>query len=307
MPSVCFGSSNALRFVRSTFFLLKRFGASANIFWCGRGQSLRLLLVAINQSIPPMLNAFALVALLTAIYSIMAVTFFSSMMPELFGDFVSSSFTMFQIMTGDQWGDIARELFVLTGKGTAVAFFFVSYQLVVAFVLVNVVIAVLLEEFSKAAADEKESGSKSLLLQRRAGTDAAERCVLDRLVAPLKVVGDVEEFEKRVQGLYIRLTQLAELPDGERSRMNCHQFKGALQTIGLIPPILFTDADWDQLVVNVGLLNMAGTMGYMEFGILIRQAFRRHQVHILDIFHSCHAIVHAIVSYCLLIEGSLRS
>ena len=39
------------------------------------------------------------------------MTFFGDMRDDLFGDFFSSLFTMFQIMTGDQWGDITRELF----------------------------------------------------------------------------------------------------------------------------------------------------------------------------------------------------
>ena len=40
-------------------------------------------------------------------------------------------------MTGDQWGGIARELFVATGQNSEVAMFFVSYQLLVSLVLVN--------------------------------------------------------------------------------------------------------------------------------------------------------------------------
>jgi len=58
--------------------------------------SLRQILIAINQSVPPMLNAFALVCLVTSIYAIMAVTFFRTHWPELFGDFFTTMFTMFQ-------------------------------------------------------------------------------------------------------------------------------------------------------------------------------------------------------------------
>ena len=51
-------------------------------------------------------------------------------------------FTMFQVMTGDNWSDICRDLFEITGEGAIVALYFVSFQLIVALVLVNVVIAV---------------------------------------------------------------------------------------------------------------------------------------------------------------------
>ncbi len=45
-----------------------------------------------------------------------------------FGDFFSAMFTMFQIMTGDDWAQIARDLFVSTNQPALVGIFFVSFQ-----------------------------------------------------------------------------------------------------------------------------------------------------------------------------------
>ena len=59
-------------------------------------QSLRQILVALNMSIPKMMNAFVLVCLGNAIYSIIAVTFFKDLDPENFGEFFTAMFTMFQ-------------------------------------------------------------------------------------------------------------------------------------------------------------------------------------------------------------------
>ena len=126
--------------------------------------SLKQILICLQQSVPPMCNAFAIVCLVTCIYAIMAVTFFGTMRDDLFGDFFSSLFTMFQIMTGDQWGDITRELFAQAEVPALTAIFFVSYQLLVSFVLVNVVIAVLLDEFAKAASSAKGNSSGCLQL-----------------------------------------------------------------------------------------------------------------------------------------------
>jgi len=67
-------------------------------------------------------------------------------------------------MTGDQWGDITRELFAQAEVPALTAMFFVSYQLLVSFVLVNVVIAVLLDEFAKAASSAKGNSSGCLQL-----------------------------------------------------------------------------------------------------------------------------------------------
>jgi hypothetical protein len=67
--------------------------------------SLRQIIVALSSSIPPMTNAFLIVLLVTAIYAIVSVTFFSGVDPDFFGTFASAMFTMFQIMTG-----VARNL-----------------------------------------------------------------------------------------------------------------------------------------------------------------------------------------------------
>lgn len=89
------------------------------------GAPLRYL--ALTGSLPQA-NAFALVCLVTAIYAIMSVTFFSYYDPNQFGDFFTAMFTLFQVMTGDKWSDIARSLFVLTNNEAPVAIFFVSFQ-----------------------------------------------------------------------------------------------------------------------------------------------------------------------------------
>lgn len=51
-----------------------------------------------------------------------------------------------------------------------------------------------------------------------------------------------------------------------------------MRKYGMVPPITFTEDDWTRLVVGEGLMAADGTIGFMEFGILIRQAFRRNQV-----------------------------
>jgi hypothetical protein len=47
-----------------------------------------------------MMNALVLVCLGASIYSIIAVTFFSELDPDNFGDFFTAMFTMFQVLQG---------------------------------------------------------------------------------------------------------------------------------------------------------------------------------------------------------------
>ena len=83
---------------------------------------------------------------------------------EYFGNFGLSVLTMFQVLTGDSWAIIARTL-LFTRSGTyehplgelgelGVAFFFVSYIMLMSFTLINVVIAVLLEKTMEEDVDD---------------------------------------------------------------------------------------------------------------------------------------------------------
>ena len=55
------------------------------------------IIVALTASVPPMINAFALVCLVTAIYAIVGVTLFANKSPDNFFDFFTAMFTMFQV------------------------------------------------------------------------------------------------------------------------------------------------------------------------------------------------------------------
>lgn len=121
-----------------------------------RLKSLRTIIQALYKSIPAMFNAFSIVCVVMSIYAIMAVDFFSDAAPlndqglgfgykatEYFGNWSSSMFTLFQILTGDGWTDIVRPLFYADPASTpmnppSVGFFFVSYIIIVSMILVQV-------------------------------------------------------------------------------------------------------------------------------------------------------------------------
>eukprot|EP00854_Cymbomonas_tetramitiformis_P021669 gene21669-26063_t len=136
-----------------------------------RMASLRKILVALEAAVPGCSNAFLILILVSSIYSILGVEFFSDISPEFFKNFLTALFTMFQIMTGDSWGEIARPII---DEFPHAAIFFVTYILIANIVLVNVIIAALLEEMvgedaqavkeeaekEKADAEEKKKGKK---------------------------------------------------------------------------------------------------------------------------------------------------
>lgn len=80
-----------------------------------------------------------------------------------------------QAMTGDNWSEHCRELMKESGQHILVGCLYVSFMLLVSLVLVNVVIAVLLDAFGKAAIEsdnfeanlQQEDVSESTAIQER--------------------------------------------------------------------------------------------------------------------------------------------
>ena len=112
---------------------------------------------ALLQGIIPVLNAFIILIVVTAIYAVLGTHLFHLKSPEYFGNFSKSLFSMMQVVSGDSWASVSRTLTVEDPMSRhAIAFFFVSYFLIGGTVLINIVMTVLLEEFLQAVARERE-------------------------------------------------------------------------------------------------------------------------------------------------------
>ena len=251
-----------------------------------RVKALRQLIVALGSSIPPMLNAFALVCLIISIYSLMGTTFFSKVMPDQFGDFFSTLFTMFQVMTADAWSNIARDMFISTGNPPAVAAFCVSFQVISSLVLLNVVIAVLLDEFHKAAEqNEKESGG---------GNTRERESPLDRIAASVAGYRDRRDLDSRIKELFSHVVAIGK--PGYRGRrplsqqLDSEELSLGFRRLGFLPPIIFTPKEWSEMVVRPGLTSETDiargiggeTLGFDGFSMLIRQSLWRRTLRLLN-------------------------
>ncbi len=117
-------------------------------------------------SVKPVLNTFLVMIVATSVYAILGVGLYGERpdASKYFGHFSEAFFTMFQCVSGDGWATgIARPMFESAEKtctyrdetgvcvfDIGVAMFFMSHILIVVTVILNVVLAVLLDEFLKA-------------------------------------------------------------------------------------------------------------------------------------------------------------
>jgi len=146
-----------------------------------RVESLNKIIVALIKSIPGVANAFLVMFIFFCIYAILAVELFRGFGEggyyttwdefgrnisvdaetarglnvglEYYGTFMRALFTLFQVMTGESWSEaVTRPLLFgfdtsMTTSAVVVGFYFVSFIILMQMVLINVVVAVLLDKF----------------------------------------------------------------------------------------------------------------------------------------------------------------
>jgi len=144
-----------------------------------RIKPLNKIIVALIKSIPAVFYAFVVMFIFFCIYAILAVELFRDFGEggfyytydehgnrtaidsetarghihglEYYGTFMRALYTLFQVQTGELWSEaVARPLIfgLYQDNATLVGFFFVSFVILMQVVLINVVVAVLLDSFA---------------------------------------------------------------------------------------------------------------------------------------------------------------
>lgn len=138
--------------------------------------SMRKVVSGLLAAIPGMASIAALLGLIIFVAGVMATKLFGHISPDNFGDLGTSLFTLFQVMTGEAWPDIAKEIM----KQAPMAWvFFVIYILVSSFAVLNLFIAVVVsgmeDELRRDIAEEEAKQAETQA--------AANKEILDELRA----------------------------------------------------------------------------------------------------------------------------
>lgn len=86
-----------------------------------------------------MVSIATLLVLVLYVSAVMATKLFSGVSPEYFGDLGDSLFTLFQVMTGEAWSEVAR---TVMSEQPLAWIFFVAYIVITTFTVLNLFIAV---------------------------------------------------------------------------------------------------------------------------------------------------------------------
>lgn len=123
-----------------------------------RVREMRKIIEGIMKSLPSLSYAFVALGLITGIWAIIGVDSFGDMSHNeikgyYFGNFFKACLSLGQITTFDSWSSgIARD--IIYEKGTSAAIYFVSFIFIAGIIMMNVLVALLLDNYLSADPDE---------------------------------------------------------------------------------------------------------------------------------------------------------
>ncbi|MGW4802238.1 ion transporter, partial [Nonomuraea sp. NPDC004297] len=159
--------------------------------------SLRRVVSALLRAMPGMSSIVVLLSLVLYVAAVMATKLYGQTAPDRFGSLPTSLFTLYQTMTGDDWGNIAKE--VMSRHPTAWIFFTI-FILVCTFVVLNLFLAVVVSAMDEENAEERaamEDNTTHLMEDTRAHT----RQILDELAELRKEVAELRGLREAAPAL----------------------------------------------------------------------------------------------------------
>jgi voltage-gated sodium channel len=155
----------------------------------------RILLVAMARSIPPMLSLAVLAVLVLYVYAMVGWMIFGDEDPERWGDIGQAMLTMFVLLTLENFPDVLQDGMDIEPWSWV---FFVSFALLAAFILLNVLIGVVLNSMEEAREIELTNEREALRKLREEGGDEEplRDTALEERVVALKVA--LEELEREL-------------------------------------------------------------------------------------------------------------
>jgi len=250
---------------------------------------LRIIVQAMLASVVPVANSFVLLGLIVTIYTTVAVSFFGGIRcaeePRTVGALCESQepnpyfykfsvalLSMFQVMTGDAWAtEVMKSTMPEGAMDPTSILFFVSFMLVGNLVLINIVIAVLLDEFLTTLSRSREETIRAAGLER----SIAECHVLDPLLEVLSQYRSRADLRQSIVALFERMDC-----DGS-GYVNFDEMTQMLSK--QLMNIYFSQEDWDEICVQ----HIANHDGHPRYA-LSPSEFERMIMHQLKLYHFRH-------------------
>ena len=230
-------------------------------------KSLQNLVSAISASIIPVFTAFLMLLIIISVYAVLGTKFFRKRSPEYFGQFSVSLYTLFQIMT--EGIAISREIFQEGQTESGVAFYFVSFILLVAVGMLNVTVAVLLDAFQTHVHATKEKIQQAILIEEE--KRKVHGC-LDPLTKCLLTFENEADLMSRIDKIYSKLH--CGFNEDESGGLDFEQFREGVKWLS--KSIHLTRDDFDVLTENGKYLGPTAEFNREQFQIMMKGELWRY-------------------------------
>jgi voltage-gated sodium channel len=149
---------------------------------------LRILIRALARSIPPILSLVVLTAMLMYVYGMVGWILFGDEDPENWGNIGEALLSTFTMLTLENWPELLE-------AGTAIHpaswIFFVSYVLLASFLVINILIAIIINSMEEVHDDERAEERAERLRYLDAG-DGDTVTIAERLEGLRAAIDDLE-------------------------------------------------------------------------------------------------------------------
>ncbi len=145
--------------------------------------SLRNVVDAMLAALPGMGSIVLLMLLIFYVFAVMAAKLFGSTQPEHFGSLGASLFTLFQLMTLDDWANIVKP--AMEEHAYALVFF-LPFIIVSTFVVLNLFIGVIVESIQTLREQRAADDPTTVAAEAREREEAAERRALTEELRALR-------------------------------------------------------------------------------------------------------------------------
>ena len=149
---------------------------------------LRILVRALVRSIPPILSLVVLTLMLMYVYGMVGWILFHEQDPENWGDIGQALLSTFTMLTLENWPQLLETGIDIHAQSWI---FFVSYVLLASFLVINILIAIIINSMEEVHVAEREEKRAERLEQLEAG-DAEGLSIADRLTGLREAIDQLE-------------------------------------------------------------------------------------------------------------------
>ena len=149
---------------------------------------LRVLLRALVRSIPPILSLAVLTLMLMYVYGMVGWILFHEQAPNNWGDLGTAMLSTFTMLTLENWPKLLEQGMAIHPSSWI---FFVSYVLLASFLVINILIAIIINSVEQVHQVEREE-ERAERLERFEESDADAITVADRLTGLRDALDDLE-------------------------------------------------------------------------------------------------------------------